>query len=80
MALTKDIFVFDQMYDMNLDFYKELTMYIIAGKKALGQAKSTKLVELQERLTQPGISWMCKCIEIMQMPAPGLRKDLRIWK
>lgn len=48
MALTKDIFVFDQMYDMNLDFYKELTMYIIAGKKALGQAKSTKLVELQE--------------------------------
>ena len=47
MALTKDIFVFDQMYDMNLDFYKELTMYIIAGKKALGQAKSTKMVELQ---------------------------------
>lgn len=47
MALTKDIFVFDQMYDMNLDFYKELTMYIIAGKKALGQAKSTKLMELQ---------------------------------
>ena len=47
MALTKDIFVFNQMYDMNLDFYKELTMYIIAGKKALGQAKSTKLVELQ---------------------------------
>ena len=47
MALTKDIFVFDQMYDMNLDFYKELTMYIIAGKKALGQVKSTKLVELQ---------------------------------
>ena len=47
MALTKDIFVFDQMYDMNLDFYKELTMYIIAGKKALGQAKSTKVVELQ---------------------------------
>ena len=49
MALTKDIFVFDQMYDMNLDFYKELTMYIIAGKKALGEAKSTKLVELQEK-------------------------------
>ena len=49
MALTKDIFVFNQMYDMNLDFYKELTMYIIASKKALGQAKSTKLVELQEK-------------------------------
>lgn len=45
----KDVFVFDQMYDMNLEFYKELTMYIIAGKKALEQARKTKLVELQEK-------------------------------
>ena len=37
------------MYDMNMDFYKELTMYIIAGKKALEQAKNTKLAELQEK-------------------------------
>lgn len=49
--LTKDVFVFDQMYDMNMDFYKELTMYIIAGKKALEQAKNTKLAELQEKAT-----------------------------
>lgn len=48
-VLTKDVFVFDQMYDMNLEFYKELTMYIIAGKKALQQARSTKLVELQKK-------------------------------
>lgn len=48
-VLTKDIYVFDQMYDMNLEFYKELTMYIIAGKKALEVAKSTKLVELREK-------------------------------
>ena len=46
-TLTKDIFVFDQMYDMNLEFYKDLTMYIIAGKKALNKARSTKLVELR---------------------------------
>ena len=37
------------MYDMNLEFYKELTMYIIAGKKALGIAKNTKLVELKDK-------------------------------
>ena len=41
-VLTKDIYIFDQMYDQNLFFYKELTMYIIAGKKALEKAKSTK--------------------------------------
>lgn len=45
--LTKDIYVYDQMYDLNIDFYKELTMYIIAGKKALANARSEKLVELK---------------------------------
>ncbi len=48
-VLTKDVYVFDQMYDMNLEFYKELTMYIIAGKKALERARSTVLVELKEK-------------------------------
>ena len=45
--LTKDIYVYDQMYDLNIDFYKELTMYIIAGKKALASARIEKLVELK---------------------------------
>lgn len=47
--LLKDVYVFDQMYDVNLGFYKELTMYIIAGKKALELARSTRLVELREK-------------------------------
>jgi uncharacterized protein YaaN involved in tellurite resistance len=47
--LTKDVYVYDQMYDMNLEFYKELTMYIIAGKKALESARSTKLIELRDK-------------------------------
>lgn len=50
-VLTKDVYIYDQMYDMNLEFYKELTMYIIAGKKALEKARSTRLVELQEKAT-----------------------------
>ena len=50
-VLTKDVYIFDQMYDMNLEFYKELTMYIIAGKKALALARSTRLVELRDKAT-----------------------------
>jgi len=46
-VLTKDIYLFDQMYDQNLKYYKELTMYIIAGKKALALARNTQLVELR---------------------------------
>lgn len=48
-VLTKDVYIFDQMYDMNLEFYKELTMYIIAGKKALEMARNTKLAEFREK-------------------------------
>ena len=48
-VLTKDIYIFDQIYDLNLEFYKELTMYIIAGKKALDKARRTKLAKLQEK-------------------------------
>ena len=50
----KDVYVFDQMYDMNLEYYKELTMYIIAGKKALEIARNGRMVELRNKaeLTQ----------------------------
>ena len=53
-TLTKDVFVFDQMYNMNLEYYKDLTMYIIAGKKALELARNGKLAELRTKaeLTQ----------------------------
>lgn len=53
-ALTKDIYMFEQMYDLNLECYKELTMYILAGKKALEIARNTKLAELRNKaeLTQ----------------------------
>ena len=42
------------MYDMNLEYYKELTMYIIAGKKALELARNGRMVELRNKaeLTQ----------------------------
>lgn len=34
-VLTQDILMYQEMYELNLDYYKELTMYIIAGKKVL---------------------------------------------
>lgn len=46
-VLTQDISVYQQMYELNVQYYRELTMYIIAGKKALASAKGTKLQELK---------------------------------
>ena len=48
-TLSQDVSMYQQMYDLNIQYYKELTMYIIAGKKALDKARSGKLIELQSR-------------------------------
>ncbi len=54
--LMSDILVFDKMYEANLTYFKELTMYILAGKQRLEQERATTLVELQERARQSGLA------------------------
>lgn len=49
VTLLKDVAVMDQMYDRNLQYFKELTMYILAGKQKLAEARSTALRELREK-------------------------------
>lgn len=53
-VLMKDIAMFDQMYDLNLKYYKELTMYIIAGKKRLAEIQSGQLEELRRKAERTG--------------------------
>lgn len=47
VVLTQDVEMFEQMYDLNLQYYRELTMYIIAGKKALDKARGEQLETLK---------------------------------
>ena len=54
VALMKDVAMFDQMYELNTQYYKELTMYIIAGKKRLEQIRTTELVELKKKAEASG--------------------------
>ena len=49
VQLLKDIAILDKMYEMNMTYYKELSMYILAGKKKLAQVRST---ELQEKISK----------------------------
>jgi len=53
-VLMKDIAMFDQMYELNLKYYKELTMYIIAGKKRLAEIQSGQLEELRRKAEATG--------------------------
>ena len=54
VTMMKDIAMFDQMYELNTKYYKELTMYIIAGKKRLEYLRSNDLVQLREKAAQSG--------------------------
>lgn len=54
--LLTDIVVFDKMYEANLTYFKELTMYILAGKKKLEQERTTTLVELKDKAKSTGLA------------------------
>ena len=54
VVLMKDIAMFDQMYELNLKYYKELTMYILAGKKKLADVRENELPALRARAEQTG--------------------------
>jgi len=53
-VLLKDIAMFDKMYDMNKGYFKELTLYIAAGDKKLGEVRETEVKELQAKAQASG--------------------------
>ena len=56
VALQKDIAVMDKMYATNLTYYKELTMYILAGKKKLEEAVNVDLPAAKEKAEKSGLA------------------------
>lgn len=56
IQLLKDVSTLDRLYAVNLSYQKELTMYILAGKKKLEQERSTTLVELTEKAQKTGLA------------------------
>ena len=54
VTLMKDIAMFDQMYELNTKYYKELTMYILAGKKRLEYLRTHDLAELKKKAEATG--------------------------
>lgn len=56
VVLLKDIAVLDKMYELNLSYFKELSMYILAGKKKLEQVRSEELAELVAKAEATGLA------------------------
>lgn len=55
IQLMKDIALLDEMYEMNLNHFKELSLYIIAGQKRLKQAREVELSELINKAQRSGL-------------------------
>mgnify|MGYP002868510934 CR=1 FL=1 len=55
VVLLKDIALLDQMYDKNLDYFKQLTMYILAGEKRLAEERSTTLAQMYDKARASGL-------------------------
>ena len=56
VQLMKDIVMLDKLYEMNLAYHKELSMYIIAGKKRLQMDRAGKLQELKAKAERSGLA------------------------
>jgi uncharacterized protein YaaN involved in tellurite resistance len=55
VTLLKDAAMLDKMYDINQDYFKELTMYILAGKQKLEECRNVTLPELQNKARESGL-------------------------
>jgi len=54
VQLLKDVAMFNRLYDMNTQYFKELTMYIVAGEKKLAEVRATVLQELKDKASASG--------------------------
>ena len=54
IALMKDVATLDQMFELNARYQKELTMYILAGKRRLAQVRAGELAELEQKAKATG--------------------------
>ena len=55
VTLMKDVLMLDKMYELNMNYYKELSMYIMAGKKRLERANNIELPELIKKADETGL-------------------------
>ena len=55
VRLLKDSAMLDKMYEQNLNYFKELTMYILAGKKKLEETRNGKFAELKNKAMMSGL-------------------------
>jgi len=75
-TLLKDIAMLDKMYDMNKDYFKELTLYIAAGDKKLAEVRETVLKDMQEKAKASGETLDAQAVNDMMNICDRFEKKL----
>ncbi len=76
VQLLKDVALLDKMYELNLTYFKELSMYILAGKKKLEQVRSTELVELLNKAKASNLPEDAQAVKDLESQCDRFEKKL----
>ncbi len=76
VQLLKDVAMLDKMYEMNMSYFKELTMYILAGKKKLKQVREAELQAAMEKAKRTGLPEDAQAANDMNAMCQSFEKKL----
>lgn len=76
VQLLKDVSMFNHLYDMNLEYFRELSMYIIAGEKRLKEVREKDVARLKQKATQTGDTMDAQKASDLEQAADRFEKKL----
>ncbi len=76
VQLLKDVSMFNHLYDMNLEYFRELSMYIIAGEKRLKDVREKDVARLKQKATQTGDTMDAQKASDLEQAADRFEKKL----
>ena len=76
VTLLKDAAMLDQLYDLNLSYFKELTMYLLAGRKRLEEVRSGDLKELLAKAKETGRTEDAEAVQKLEASCNRFEKKL----
>ena len=76
VQLLKDVAILDKMYELNLSYFKELSMYILAGKQKLEEVRATELVELTNKAKASNLPEDAQAVKDLQSQCERFEKKI----
>ena len=76
IQLLKDIAMLDKMYELNVTYFKELSMYIAAGKRKLEEVRTTEMAQLEAKAKGSGLPEDAQAVSDLSSPCNRFEKKI----